>query len=150
MDEAPQSLQIYLRIYVTQNPNSGVDARLGEGSSDAKDYPDSDVITEKLPENDRIRVETGRPDVHALLEEELTDATGTVSVDGVFQVLYPANLTKSTDGMFPVAGPADLAGDVRKALRFGVAGPKAVLKGGPDVTLHVETYGIAVSAAAHS
>jgi hypothetical protein len=45
-----------------------------------------------------------------------------------------------------VAGPAGLAADVRKALRSGFAGPKAVLKGGPDVTLHVETYGIAVSA----
>jgi len=47
--------------------------------------------------------------------------------------------------LFIVAGPAGLAADVRRALRSNLAGPKAVLKGGPDVTLHVETYGIAVS-----
>ena len=35
---------------------------------------------------------------------------------------------------------------MRKALRSSIAGPKAALKGGPNVTLHVETYGIAVSA----
>ena len=43
-----------------------------------------------------------------------------------------------------MAGPSELAIDVKEALQFDLAGPRAILKGGPDVTLHVETYCIAV------
>jgi hypothetical protein len=45
-----------------------------------------------------------------------------------------------------VAGPIGLATDVKAALRFDVVGPRAILTGGSNVTLHVETYSIVVRA----
>ena len=41
-----------------------------------------------------------------------------------------------------VAGPAGLTAAVRRALCSDVAAPRAVLKGLPSVTLHVETFGM--------
>ena len=41
-----------------------------------------------------------------------------------------------------VAGPAGLTAAVRRALYSDVAAPRAVLKGLPSVTLHVETFGM--------
>jgi hypothetical protein len=91
LETAPQSLQVRLRMHVTQSPDSKADGSPGKDSSNTKEHPELDVMTEKLLENDRLSVESGRPNVYALLEEELAGVRGHVTVDGV-----PPNLHRLT------------------------------------------------------
>ncbi len=44
--------------------------------------------------------------------------------------------------LFLVAGPSSLSDSVRRALRSGVASPRAALSGVSPVTLHVENFGM--------
>jgi len=44
-----------------------------------------------------------------------------------------------------VCGPHALSDSVRSVLASEIAGPSAILKGRPSVTLHVEKFGTAVS-----
>ncbi|KAI1789546.1 hypothetical protein LXA43DRAFT_974245 [Ganoderma leucocontextum] len=65
-----------------------------------------------------VRRRYGRPDVHRILEDEVTTAQGPVAVD--------------------VAGPDELVNAVRSALCAPFAGPVAVLKGAPTVMMSVK------------
>ncbi|KAH7925260.1 hypothetical protein BV22DRAFT_1011594 [Leucogyrophana mollusca] len=70
-----------------------------------------------------VRIENGRPDLGRILKEEAAMATGRMSVS--------------------VCGSQGIARSVRHALRFPVSSPSNIMKGGPSVTLHVESYGYA-------
>ncbi|KAI0824777.1 ferric reductase NAD binding domain-containing protein [Trametes gibbosa] len=63
---------------------------------------------------------SGRPDVHQILEEEVTASEGVVAVD--------------------VSGPDGLVAAVRSALSQPFAGPVATMKGNPTVLLSVEQF----------
>ncbi|KAF8575567.1 hypothetical protein K439DRAFT_1398065 [Ramaria rubella] len=131
----PSSLRLRFRLHVTQTRSDTLDNEpkhpedasgtadpdLPSSSSDSDASGDHD----QLLHDDRISIVEARPRMRAILEKELDGVrgTGTISVN--------------------VAGPVGLAADVREALRFELLGPQAILKGAPDVTLHVETYGIA-------
>ncbi|GJE89799.1 NADPH oxidase family protein [Phanerochaete sordida] len=67
-----------------------------------------------------VEVRAGRPDMHALLKDIVTGATGTVSVD--------------------ISGPTALVAATRSALSSDWAGPMAVLRGGASVQLNVEDF----------
>ncbi|KAF8589885.1 hypothetical protein K439DRAFT_1651457 [Ramaria rubella] len=123
---APQFLELRFELYATQDS-----ATSRADSSTQNEMTDFKVPTYLTPEKagydleheDRVSIKTQRPVMHEVLHRELDGFQGSVSVN--------------------VAGPPGLGEDVRRALGFDVVGPQAVLKGGPDVTLHVETYGIA-------
>ncbi|KAF9238223.1 hypothetical protein BU15DRAFT_88459 [Melanogaster broomeanus] len=70
-----------------------------------------------------ITMSSGRPDLKAILREEVNGAVGRMSVS--------------------VCGSQGLAGSVRHALRFPVSGMHSILRGGPSVTLYVESFGYA-------
>ncbi|KAG2151644.1 FAD-binding domain-containing protein [Suillus bovinus] len=70
-----------------------------------------------------VRTENGRPDLDALLKEEVSVTSGRMSVS--------------------VCGSQAIARATRHALRFPVSGPSSILNGGPSITLHVESFGYA-------
>ncbi|KAM5540374.1 hypothetical protein V8D89_005832 [Ganoderma adspersum] len=67
-----------------------------------------------------VRRMYGRPDVHRILEDEVTTAQGAVAVD--------------------VAGPDELVNAVRSTLCAPFVGPVAVLKGAPTVMLSIKQF----------
>ncbi|KAF8589882.1 hypothetical protein K439DRAFT_1404572 [Ramaria rubella] len=111
LDGVPNSLRVRFSIHVTR------------GDAEDGSHTSVDSFAEMLLQRREMCLKLGRPNVQELLEEEITDVRGPVSVD--------------------VAGPAGLVAIVRKVLCFDTAGPRAILRGRPDITLHVETYGIA-------
>ena len=128
-------------MHVTQSANSEGGVCTEQEFQGFQPHAETKDIMEQLFGDYRTSVQAGRPDVGALLQEELVDAKGPVSVDGASSRYVCIPRPSETDHKsmrLLVAGPAGLAADVRKALRSGMAGPR--------VTLHVETYGIAVSA----
>ncbi|KAF9238235.1 ferric reductase NAD binding domain-containing protein [Melanogaster broomeanus] len=70
-----------------------------------------------------IKMASGRPDLKAIFSEQMHGAVGRMSVS--------------------VCGPQGLAQSVRRALCFPVSGPYIILRGGPSVTLYVESFGYA-------
>lgn len=82
LEAAPKSLQIRIRIHVTQRVDLGIESSSRGSYSDTKEEVESALG--QLGGNERMRVEYGRPNVHALLENELVGAKGHVSVDGMF------------------------------------------------------------------
>ncbi|QRV87582.1 Ferric reductase like transmembrane component [Ceratobasidium sp. AG-Ba] len=128
LQDCPSALQLDVRIHVTQPgvPVLVQDKGSSESSTpiEAKPSPfeHKDKSTVSLESFTSAKVITGRPDISALLSEELESAIGQVSVD--------------------VSGPASLAEGVRDALvACELATPSAVLRGTPRTTLHVETFG---------
>ncbi|KZS97904.1 hypothetical protein SISNIDRAFT_423350 [Sistotremastrum niveocremeum HHB9708] len=125
LSSASSSLVIDARIYIT-GKTAGlptITSPTDEGtktpsSISSEDEKKIDSITSFTG----VKTEYRRPDIHRLLEDEVTTAAGQVSVD--------------------VAGPSALSSLVRTALSSEMARPSAVLKGQPSVVLHVETFGM--------
>ncbi|KAH7890610.1 ferric reductase NAD binding domain-containing protein [Phlebopus sp. FC_14] len=142
---APPSLSISIRINVTGasgtiEPLPRLDRCGSEKDSDARVPDDGSLseITDSELDNGRksgekskdsllaldfVKVENGRPDLPAMLREEVECTSGRMSVS--------------------VCGSQAIARCVRRALRFPVSSPLNVLNGGPSVTLHVESFGYA-------
>ncbi|KAF7433186.1 hypothetical protein PC9H_005135 [Pleurotus ostreatus] len=125
LNVAPPSLSIEPRIYVTgpNYPIPKVPALQSDGStrSSTSSLP-SDLTSQDLPQYSALKLSHGRPSMKKLLQDEINSALGSVSVD--------------------VAGPSALSHSVRRVLADVPASPTAALKGTPDVTLHVETFGM--------
>ncbi|GJJ07267.1 hypothetical protein Clacol_001467 [Clathrus columnatus] len=126
----PDNITVDAQIYVTGLPGSHSSF---PKRSDLDAHTPSTVSTEEkdstaFDSNSSFpcyQVKEGRPNIKALLEEAIDLSEDSVAVG--------------------VAGPPQLAQTVRKSLRFSSpAGPSAVLKGGPLVTLHTETFGTSV------
>jgi ferric-chelate reductase len=78
----------------------------------------------------------GRPDVKAIINEEIAFASGDISVNGMYVSLaaeFPLILAS-------VCGTDGLAKSVKAALCD--PRPMDILRGGPNVTLHLETFGV--------
>ncbi|KAJ7665880.1 ferric reductase like transmembrane component-domain-containing protein [Mycena polygramma] len=111
-----EDLRIHIRIHVTgYNRSSENDVEKSEGSVSV-----SDAAT-KLLEVPQVSVLSGRPDVPAIVASEIanSEASDSISVN--------------------VCGTASLAQNVRSALR---AESMSSLKGGPNINLHVEAFGM--------
>ncbi|KAG2122159.1 FAD-binding domain-containing protein, partial [Suillus cothurnatus] len=129
---APPSLTVFIRIFDTGSPS--MSQSMGEDSSlssptEKKGTPEQ-VVTRKgsltssmLLSLRVVKMEKGRSDPDALLKEEISMASGSMSVS--------------------VCGSQGIARAVRHALRFPVSGPSSILSGGPSVTLYVESFGYA-------
>ncbi|KAF4574850.1 Ferric/Cupric Reductase Transmembrane Component [Pleurotus pulmonarius] len=125
LNVAPPSLSIEPRIYVTGPnypiPKVPVLQSDGSTSSSTSSLP-SDLTSQDLPQYSALKLSHGRPSMKKLLQDEITSALGPISVD--------------------VAGPSALSHSVRRVLATAPAAPSAALRGVPDVTLHVETFGM--------
>jgi len=85
LEAAPSSLRIRVRVHATRSERR----THSEG-----DQESIDSVTDQLLHNDSVSVENGRPNVGAMLEEELTGAKGPVSVDGESSIWDPWNTLK--------------------------------------------------------
>ncbi|KAG9309648.1 putative ferric reductase [Chiua virens] len=112
----PSWLTVSVKIFVTRGP-----VPLNEVDPDQT--PGKDMGSQEGVAPPFVRFESGRADVKAILQGEVSTATGSMSV--------------------MVCGSQSLARSVRRALRFPVSGPSSILRGGPSVTLHVESFGYA-------
>ncbi|KAL0581255.1 hypothetical protein V5O48_000738 [Marasmius crinis-equi] len=132
---APQSLEISVDIFVTRSDtdlptldseSSGPETpeELSPTSSKKDLAKELGTSTSSLLSLRGVRTFSGRPDLKRYLQEQ-ADLTG----DGRMSV--------------NVCGSQSIANATRGGLSFSVAGPRNVLKGGPSVTLHVETFGYA-------
>lgn len=81
-----------------------------------------------------VHVQRGRPNIELLMKEEISRANGDISVNGAFLVF---DSLKNMLILVTVCGSHGLASTVRSSL----SSPRffEVLKGGPSVTLHVES-----------
>ncbi|CAE6393364.1 unnamed protein product [Rhizoctonia solani] len=122
VQDCPSTLQLSINIYVTQQSlpelshENGVK---GDTTSIEKKQSLAEISTTSLTSSQKAKVLSGRPDIGAMLKEELSCASGLVSID--------------------VSGPSALADATRDALvACNEAQPAAVLRGLPRTTLHLE------------
>ncbi|KAG2157689.1 ferric reductase NAD binding domain-containing protein [Suillus bovinus] len=118
---APPSLTVSIRIFYTGSTRSMEEV---SSLSNSTEKPGKDPLALSMLLSLRgVKMESGRSDLDALLKEEVSMASGSMSVS--------------------VCGSQGIARAVRRALRFPVSGPSSVLSGGPSVTLYVESFGYA-------
>ncbi|KIJ54636.1 hypothetical protein M422DRAFT_200498 [Sphaerobolus stellatus SS14] len=121
LESAPASLNIRIQLHSTRE---GAIESSSETSSHDEKEPESPVSEKKTWGNTAGVIQKhGRPDLHAILAEEVHAADERICVT--------------------IAGPPSMAEEVRASLRFDLAGPKAIMKGGASVTLNVESFGLA-------
>jgi len=76
------------------------------------------------PDDPTIQVTGGsRPNLKQLIQEEVDLTDGRIAVT--------------------VCGSQSVSTAVKDALGFPIAGPSSIMKGGPSITLHVESFGYA-------
>lgn len=122
----PPTLQVNISIHVTQRsvPELPIEGNqsLDETTPIENKLSIAEKSTSSLSSFQAVKILSGRPDIAALLEEELGCAHGRVSVD--------------------VSGPSALANAARDALvACEAAKPSAILRGVPRTTLHIESFG---------
>ncbi|KAF9464528.1 iron reductase [Collybia nuda] len=117
MRKVPASISLEVRLAVT-----GVIESQSRDDDSAKEDPEIKIVGKtktdiQLLGMPRVHIQRGRPDVKLLMQEEINRAAGDISVN--------------------VCGSHGLASTVRSSL----SSPRFldVLKGGPSVTLHVES-----------
>ncbi|KAI0746278.1 iron reductase [Daedaleopsis nitida] len=129
LELAPSELEIVIRIYVTDRSSS-----LGSALNQIRSWNEDDSIhssegTSTAGKHSRpasllnfsaVQVSQGRPDLPALLQDQIDANTGRLSVT--------------------VCGSQGIARACRKALRVPLS---TALNGGPSVVLHVESFGYA-------
>jgi len=127
---APPSLKISIRIFITDPLSiAGSELSISALSSpvEKKGAPEHNVTKRdslsSLLSLRGVKMEAGRPNLDALLKEEISSASGRMSVS--------------------VCGSQGISRAVRHALRFPVSGPSTILIGGPSVTLYDESFGYA-------
>lgn len=141
IQSCPSTLTLDIRIHVTQHLNSAVLAHVSNPSMDATTptedkFGSPEKSTASLSHFESVKVMNGRPDIHTLINEEISCSTGRISVDGEFCINYSAGQLLI---VCLVSGPSSLANGVRSALvSCETARPSAVLRGTPRTTLHVE------------
>ncbi|KIJ58174.1 hypothetical protein HYDPIDRAFT_119859 [Hydnomerulius pinastri MD-312] len=115
---APSSLNVSIQIFVTRE-------NIARRESDSMKLASQDQSggNDGILAATWLKIEAGRPDVKAILKDEVSWASGRMSVS--------------------VCGPQSLSRSVRHALRFPVSGPSSILHGGPSVTLYSESFGYA-------
>ncbi|KAG1779947.1 ferric reductase NAD binding domain-containing protein [Suillus placidus] len=129
---APPSLTVSIRIFNTGSESTVQPIEENSSLSDPTDKkgaPEQVLIRKASSTSSMllslrgVKMECGRSDLDALLKEEVSMASGSMSVS--------------------VCGSQGIARAVRHALRFPVSGPSSILSGGPSVTLYVESFGYA-------
>ncbi|KAJ8584984.1 hypothetical protein M405DRAFT_844820 [Rhizopogon salebrosus TDB-379] len=126
----PPSLTVSIRIFVTGAAKAQINLSsediLALSTSLEKNNAPAHSVAEADPSPSLlggVELNNGRPNLDALLKEEISITSGRMSVS--------------------VCGSQGIARAVRHALRFPVSGPSTMFCGGPGVTLHVESFGYA-------
>ncbi|PCH37152.1 iron reductase [Wolfiporia cocos MD-104 SS10] len=128
LELAPGYLSVNIWIYITSGEPLPVTNQQAYDDDSVHNGPGSNsgeksTAVVSLLDYSAIQLNSGRPDLHALLRDEVAQNSRTMSVT--------------------VCGSQAIARACRSALRFPVSSPKNILKGGPNVKLHVESFGYA-------
>ncbi|KAI0316314.1 ferric reductase NAD binding domain-containing protein [Amylostereum chailletii] len=116
----PSSLEVEVHIYITGGDSSGSsETSLVHSELDPSEKQSSPLS--KLARIPRTRIKKGRPDVREAIAEAAALAQGSMAV--------------------ALCGPSSMVVDGQRALRSSLAGPANVLRGGPSITLFVESFG---------
>ncbi|KAI0693553.1 ferric reductase NAD binding domain-containing protein [Cytidiella melzeri] len=122
----PTQLQVVAKLYITgpSSPTAEHQHSASDSDSLGSSSPESPTLEKegKLPFFHELQIAHGRPSVKKILQEEISCALGSVSVD--------------------VAGPSGLSQSVARVLASDITSPLSVLRGMPAVTLHTETFGM--------
>jgi ferric-chelate reductase len=144
---APPSLKISIRIFITDPLSiAGSELSISALSSpvEKKGAPEHNVTKRdslsSLLSLRGVKMEAGRPNLDALLKEEISSASGRISVSGKYRS-RPQEIQVTNKSI--VCGSQGISRAVRHALRFPVSGPSTILSGGPSVTLYDESFGYA-------
>ena len=151
LELAPPEVEVSIRIFVTGKASAAAaeaDARQwneddsvhsSEGSASHKE---GKAHTPSLLSYPAVAVAQGRPDLPALLREEVATNAGRMSVTGTCNRLCPCRKGRSLTNFrhFTVCGSQGIARACRAALRVPLSN---ALTGGPSVVLHVESFGYA-------
>jgi len=152
----PPKLSIDVRIHITRTSTLVPAADAGDDAM-AMDkrglslYPvvsgPSKVIAEVVPALpvDGIHDCLGRADLLALVREEVESAEGPVSVNGQHYSGSSLPVSPVNGLTYPVrgtaSGPLPFTNAVRAVCKAEFAGPMAVLRGAPPLTLYTERFG---------
>ncbi|KAG1796017.1 ferric reductase NAD binding domain-containing protein [Suillus plorans] len=129
---APPSLTVSIRIFDTSSLSKvqSMEENCSPSTPTEKNGIPEQVVTRKTSSTSSmlfslhgVKMESGRSDLDGLLKEEVSMASGSMSVS--------------------VCGSQSISRAVRHSLRFPVSGPSSILSGGPSVTLYVESFGYA-------
>lgn len=129
----PRNISLEIRLFVTGIRSYG-DAEfrsMTEGSNKS-------VL--RVLNSPLVRVQPGRPDLHGLVKDKIARAAGDVSINGIVPPIQScwSSLTQAS-----VCGANAMANAVRSAAR--APRPLDILKGGPDVSLHIESFDLVSS-----
>ena len=146
LNNVPKELSIEIRIFVT-NPSATPDTidwdndsvhSTGEGTVETMEKGRSRSSLLGLP---IVSLEHQRPNLSEILSKEADQIDGgKMSVTGESPTSPPDRYLRVS---CLVCGSQSVAKAVRSALRFNVTGPAKVLRGGPSISLHVESFGFA-------
>ncbi|KAH7104393.1 ferric reductase NAD binding domain-containing protein [Auriculariales sp. MPI-PUGE-AT-0066] len=123
----PDNLSVSVRIYVTRGKDRAKSAPLANmyGRFDVAlgSFDRNWTVKEKttITTFRMVHIENGRPRIDSIIADEARSSLGAMSVD--------------------VCGPTSLVDRVRSATRASdIAGPMAIARGMPSITLHVESF----------
>ncbi|RPD78372.1 hypothetical protein L226DRAFT_481122 [Lentinus tigrinus ALCF2SS1-7] len=120
LERAPPSLEIAIRIFVTGGQKADQMPLMNNNDSDSMYSMERSMRPRMLADFPSVQVTPGRPDIPKMLKDEVTGATGRLSVT--------------------VCGSGAIVKSCREALRLPFS---TTLFGGPSVVLHVESFGYA-------
>lgn len=147
---APSNLDVDIRIFVTDvSPANSIptlekDDSREKGDDDNSPSDSPSESKEKLgfssSANAPVTIKEGRPVLREILKEDISTWIGPASVNGL--QLYSQSSGLINDDA-SVSGPETIINAVRDTLGdMRVAGPLQTLKGGPSISLHVESFSI--------
>ncbi|TFK37957.1 ferric reductase NAD binding domain-containing protein [Crucibulum laeve] len=125
LDNIPDTMTVDIQLFVTAAVQGAQAWEDDSVENDVEEKNSSNGSDPKILESPLVRVRQGRPNLKTLISDEISNASGAISVS-----------------VLQVCGNRVLANAVRGALR--VPRPLDVLRGGPTVSLHVEAFGSAI------
>ena len=147
LELAPSDIEISIRIFVTSGkvPElAQTETRSFNEDDSVHSSSDGTAIGKSRPSSllnfPVVQVSQGRPDLRALLREEVDANTGRLSVTGTGSDRYESLPYSSSHLGSPVCGSQGIARTCRSALKIPMS---VTLNGGPSVVLHVESFGYA-------
>jgi ferric-chelate reductase len=131
LEKIPPSISVVVQLYITGS--------LKESCSEVSLNPDSELYPTIL-QSPFVQVQQGRPNLKQLIANEIGEATGRMSINGLYFKFTNRILSVEPDFFIYllVCGTNSLVNDTRAAIRS--PRPMDILRGGPTISFHVENF----------
>ena len=89
MDNISPTISVAVQLYITAGAatSQGLDYSLKESNSEVMHIPDSQLYSTIL-QSPSVQVHQGRPNLKQLISNEIGEATGRISINGVYFQVY--------------------------------------------------------------